>query len=85
MLMLQECISAFGCTQQCAHSARYGSSLCTCRLDTVVDASTVSGVVLKVMPACPKHVQQSMVDLLPELVPEQDCEASTQDLAQGGP
>ena len=46
------------------------------RLDAVVDAHAVTQKVLEVMPACCKPVQQSIVDLLPELVPEEDSEVS---------
>ena len=39
-----------------------------------MDAHAVTQKVLEIMPACCKPVQQSIVDLLPELVPEEDSE-----------
>ena len=47
-----------------------------CRLDEVVDAHALTEVLLEVMPNCCRPVQQGILELLPELVLEQDCEVS---------
>ena len=44
------------------------------RLDEVVDAHKITSTLLDVMPACSKSVQQGILELLPELVLEEDCE-----------
>lgn len=45
-----------------------------CRLDEVVEAHTITSTLLDVMPKCSKCVQQGILELLPELVLEEDCQ-----------
>lgn len=47
-----------------------------CRLDEVVDAHQITSVLLDIMPKCSKSVQQGILELLPELVLEEDCEVT---------
>lgn len=44
------------------------------RLDEVVDAHQITRTLLDVMPKCSKCVQQGILELLPELVLEEDCQ-----------
>ena len=44
------------------------------RLDEVVDAHQITCTLLDVMPKCIKSVQQGILELLPELVLEEDCQ-----------
>ena len=44
------------------------------RLDEVVDPHSLTEILLEVMPTCNRPVQQGILELLPELVLEQDCE-----------
>lgn len=44
------------------------------RLDEVVDAHGLIEVLLGIMPKCNRLVQQGILELLPEIVLEQDCE-----------
>ena len=46
----------------------------TCRLDEVVDAHTLTLTLLEVMAQSNKSVQQGILDLLPEVILEEDCE-----------
>lgn len=48
-----------------------------CRLDEVVDAHTITSTLLDVMPKCSKSVQQGILELLPELVLEEDCQVQS--------
>ena len=45
-----------------------------CRLDEVVDAGKITSTLLDIMPKCSKQVQQGILELLPELVLEEDCQ-----------
>ena len=44
------------------------------RLDEVFDAHTLTQVLLEVMPKCSRPTQQGILELLPELVLDSDCE-----------
>ena len=44
------------------------------RLDEVVDPHSLTEILLEVMPTCNRPLQQGILELLPELVLEQDCE-----------
>ena len=44
------------------------------RLDEVVDARQITRTLLDVMPNCSKSMQQGILELLPELVLEEDCQ-----------
>ncbi len=46
------------------------------RLDEVVKPHELTETLLEVMPKCYRPVQQGILELLPELVIEQDCEVS---------
>lgn len=54
--------------------ATKGLPMPLCRLDEVVDAHKITGTLLDVMPTCSKSVQQGVLELLPELVLEEDCQ-----------
>ena len=46
------------------------------RLDEVVQPHELTETLLEVLPTCCRPVQQGILELLPELVVEQDCEVS---------
>ena len=53
-----------------------------CRLGEVVDAHEITSTLLVVMPKCSKAVQQGILELLPELVLEQDCQVQADQHAE---
>jgi len=46
------------------------------RLDEVIRPHELTETLLEIMPKCYRPVQQGILELLPELVVEQDCEVS---------
>ncbi|KAL3132723.1 hypothetical protein ABBQ32_009229 [Trebouxia sp. C0010 RCD-2024] len=51
-------------------------------LDEVVDTRRITSTLLDIMPKCSKWVQQGILELLPELVLEEDCQVVVASLVQ---